>query len=101
MFEVIIELETHLWLFINQVSISHSPAYNCINFYLPVGLPLPFLCNKNLPRGTTFMFAYPDVSLCFIPILCQQVFSPLFISFQQTVMQPLLYIKEELWFITL
>jgi hypothetical protein len=85
-FEAIIELETSLWIFMNQTSSSHSPVYNRINVCLHVGLSLPFLRNKNLPRNTTFMFTYPDVSLCFIPILRQQVFFPLFISFQPTVM---------------
>jgi hypothetical protein len=80
----------------NQSSSSHSPVYDSINVYLHVGLPLHFLRNKNLPRNTTFKLTYPDVSLCFIPILRQQVFSPLFISLQPTVMQPLLCVKEEL-----
>jgi hypothetical protein len=85
-FEVIIELETRLWTLRNQISFSNSPVRNSINVYLHVGLPLPFLRNNNLPPSTTFMFTYPDVSLCFIPILRQQVFSPLFVSFQPTVM---------------
>jgi hypothetical protein len=42
------------------------------------------------------MFTYPEVSLCFIPALRQQVYYTLFVSSQPTVMQQLRYIKEEL-----